>query len=99
MGFLDNLKNGKKEKKSSRFPTQTGLCIRVIAAVYLLYLSYDLYKTREASTIPYGALIAILALFVICSIYFIANSIYLYVKGMYVGGKADVEEAEEDHTS
>lgn len=93
MGFFD------RKKEKSNLPTQTMLGIRVIVAGYILYLSYDLFKTRDASTMPFGVLIAVLALFVICSVFIIVHSIYLYAKGMYAGGKADVpappEEAEE----
>ena len=85
MGFFD------RKKEKSNLPTQTMLGIRIIVAGYILYLSYDLFKTREVSTMPFWVLVTFLVLFVICSVFIIVHSIYLYAKGMYVGGKADVE--------
>lgn len=100
MSLFDKIKkeasSNNEENKKPVYPTQTMLCIRVIVAGYLLYLSYDLFVTREASSIKLWQLILILAIFVICSVYIIANSIYLFVKGMYVGGKADVEKEPEN---
>lgn len=89
MGFLDKQKTNK-----SSLPTQTMLVIRVIVAGYLLYLSYDLFVTRESSSIKLWQLILILALFIVCSIYILITSLYMLIKGKYEGGKADVEEAE-----
>lgn len=97
MGLFD--KKEMQESKKKGLPTQTGLCIRMIASLYLLYLSYDLFQTRDASSMPFGVLCVILAVFVLCSIFIIAHAIYLYVTGRYVGGKADVDEedAEDDN--
>lgn len=103
MGFLDKFRRGaeldengepKKEEKKNIYPTKMMLLIRVIIAGYLLYLCYDLFNTRQSSSMPLWELILILTLFIVCSIYIIANSIYLYVNGMYEGGKADIEEQE-----
>lgn len=103
MSLFDKIKkeasSNNEENKKPVYPTQTMLCIRVIIAGYLLYLSYDLFITREASSIKLWELILILTLFIICGVYIIVNSIYLFAKGMYVGGKADVEEEQESDPS
>ena len=98
MGFWDKFKkevsdtDSDKTVNESRFPTQTMLLIRVFVAGYLLYLSYDLFVTRESSSIKLWQLILILTLFIVCSIYILITSIFMLVRGQYVGGKADVEE-------
>ena len=78
-------------RRNSRFPTKVMLLIRVAVAGYLLYLSYGLYKDRGTGSIPPFALAVILVVFVICAVGVIAHSAYLYMKGMYAGGPADVE--------
>ncbi|MBO4901913.1 MAG: hypothetical protein J5518_03905 [Lachnospiraceae bacterium] len=78
-------------KNNSRFPTKLMLAIRVAVGGYLLYLSYSLYKDRAAGSIQPWALALIMAVFVVCAVGVIAHSAYLYMKGMYAGGPADIE--------
>ena len=84
-------------KRNRRFPTRLMLLIRVAVGGYVLYLSYTLYRDRAQGGIQPLPLALILAIFVICGVGVIAHSAYLYLKGMYEGGPADVEvDGEED---
>ncbi len=78
--------------RKTKFPTQAMLTIRVVVGGYVLYLAYTLIRDRATSTMPKWALITSLIIFIVGGIGVIAHSVYLYIKGMYVGGKADVEE-------
>ncbi|MCR5267733.1 MAG: hypothetical protein K6E16_04385 [Lachnospiraceae bacterium] len=78
-------------KNNSRFPTKIMLLIRVAVGGYVLYLSWQLFSTRDTGNMHPALLAVILALFVICSLSVIIHSAYLYMKGMYAGGPADVE--------
>ncbi|MBQ7582605.1 MAG: hypothetical protein IJU25_07275 [Lachnospiraceae bacterium] len=78
-------------KNNSRFPTKIMLLIRVAVGGYVLYLSWQLFSTRDSGNMHPALLAVILALFVICSLSVIIHSVYLYMKGMYAGGPADVE--------
>ena len=75
----------------NRYPTKAMLVIRVAIGVYLLYQSYQLYRDRAEGSIPIWELAVILTLFVAASIFSIVYSAYLYLKGMYAGGPADIE--------
>ena len=85
-------------KPNRRFPTKVMLLIRVAVGGYVLYLSYTLFRDRAAGSIQPLPLALILIIFVICGVGVIAHSAYLYLKGMYEGGPADVEVDEEEHT-
>ena len=82
-----------------RFPTKLMLLIRVAVGGYVLYLSYTLFRDRAAGSIQPLPLALILVIFVICGAGVIAHSAYLYFKGMYEGGPADIEVDEEENGS
>ena len=84
-------------KRNSRYPTQIMLLIRVAVSGYVLYLAYTLFRDRDSSTsMPAWALVLILILFVIIGVGVIVHSVYLYLNGMYEGGKADISVEDED---
>ena len=76
--------------KNRRFPTKAMLIVRAAVGGYLLYLSYGLYKDRAISTMSMAAMAAIIVIFVICGAGLLVHTGYLFMKGMYEGGPADV---------
>lgn len=87
----------KKEtnEKTKQFPTQIMLALRGFIGFYLLYLAVELIKDESY--------IAPRALVIFCSILFAAGGVFMlvwimrsFIKGEYVGGKADIQEEIEE---
>lgn len=82
--------NGAPARKINNLPTQTVLIIRAVVGAYLLYVAYQLLTSKDSSMERWAVLIFV-AVFTLFGVFVIGFSIYLYAKGLYVGGKADVE--------
>ena len=85
--------NGKKTKP--HLPTQSMLSIRAVVGVYLIYLAYDIANT-EAMTVSRIGIILFCILFVIAGIVLVIMTIRSFIRGEYVGGKADFTEEEHE---
>ena len=82
------------DKKTKRYlPTQSMLSIRAVVGAYLIYLAYDIANT-EAITVPRIGIILFCILFVIAGIVLVITTIRSFIKGEYIGGKADFTEDE-----
>ncbi len=86
--------NKKKNEKKIILPTQTMLWLRGFIGLYLIYLAYELMR-GEYGTAPS-------TIFILCSILFFAAGLIIvismirsWMKGEYVGGKADISEDED----
>ena len=84
---------------NSRFPTKMNLIVRALVGGYLLYLSYGLYRDRGVGDIKPVPLALIIAAFTIIGVGLIVYSAYLYMKGKYAGGSADIEVEEKDQSA
>lgn len=80
-----------KNNNTKQYPSQIMLALRGFIGFYLLYLSVELIKDESY--------IAPRALVVVCSVLFFAAGIFMlvwimrsFIKGEYVGGKADIQE-------
>lgn len=78
-------------EKTRQLPTQVMLALRGFIGFYLIYLAVELIKDESY--------IAPRALVIICSILFAAVGVFMlvwimhsFIKGEYVGGKADIQE-------
>lgn len=83
--------NKESNKKTGQLPTQIMLALRGFIGFYLLYLAVELIKDESY--------IAPRALVITCSILFAAAGVFMlvwimrsFIKGEYVGGKADIQE-------
>lgn len=78
-----------KDNKKSLVPKST-LIIRLIAGMYLLYLSYELFMGLNAPDgAPMGVSVAVAILFVICGLVLVIVSGRDFIKGKYEGGTMD----------
>ncbi len=84
---------------NSRFPTKINLIVRAVVGVYLLYLSYGLYHDRGVGDIQPVPLALIIAAFTIIGVGLIVYSGYLFLKGKYAGGPADIEVEENEQSA
>jgi len=87
------------EKKTKRYlPNQSMLTIRVVVGGYLVYLAYDIVST-EALTVPRIGIILFSILFAVAGLFIVIATIRSFIKGEYIGGKADFteDEYEEDN--
>lgn len=78
-------------KKTAQLPTQVMLTLRGFIGFYLLYLAVELIQDESY--------IAPRVLVIVCSIVFAAAGVFMlvwimrsFIKGEYVGGKADIQE-------
>jgi hypothetical protein len=86
---MDRNKNNKK----SYLPNQSMLAIKAVLGGYLVYLAYDVMST-EILTGPRIGIILFCILFVVAGIVLLFSTIRSFIKGEYVGGKADFTEDE-----
>lgn len=77
-------------KKVNNLPTQTVLIIRAVVGAYLLYVAYQLLTSKDSSMERWTVLIFVVV-FALFGVFVIGFTIYIYAKGLYVGGKADIE--------
>ena len=90
MSEMDNL-NKNEVKKSYAGTNKLMLIFRLIAAGYVLYLSWTLVESYiKGEGMPLAALICCVTVFVIISAIIIYTSVKALIKGEYAGGKADI---------
>lgn len=84
------------EKKRPLVPKST-LIIRLIAGMYLLYLSYELFTGLNAADgAPKGVSIGVAVLFIIVGFILVIVSGKDFIKGKYEGGVMDNSHSEEE---
>jgi len=85
--------NSNKDNKKSYLPNQSMLAIRAVLGGYLVYLAYDVMST-EILTGPRIGITLFCILFVIAGVMLLFSTIRSFIRGEYVGGKADFTEDE-----
>lgn len=91
--------NDNKEKEKKYLPNQSMLAIKAVLGGYLVYLAYDVMST-EILMGPRVGIALFCILFVVAGIILVITTIRSFIRGEYVGGKADntEEEYEEENT-
>lgn len=87
--------NNNKDNKKSYLPNQSMLAIKVVLGGYLVYLAYDVMSTEILSG-PRIGITLFCILFVIAGIMLLFTTIRSFIRGEYVGGKADFTEDEDE---
>ncbi|MBO4987958.1 MAG: hypothetical protein J6C63_03805 [Lachnospiraceae bacterium] len=85
--------NSNKDNKKSYLPNQSMLAIKAVLGGYLVYLAYDVMST-EILTGPRIGITLFCILFVIAGVMLLFSTIRSFIRGEYVGGKADFTEDE-----
>lgn len=85
--------NDNREKNKKYLPNQSMLAIKAVLGGYLVYLAYDVMST-EILTGPRVGIALFCVLFVIAGIFLVITTIRSFIKGEYIGGKADFTEDE-----
>lgn len=85
--------NSNKDNKKSYLPNQSMLAIKAVLGGYLVYLAYDVMST-EILTGPRIGITLFCILFVIAGVMLLFSTIRSFIRGDYVGGKADFTEDE-----
>jgi len=86
--------NDKKDKRTKNsLPNQSMLAIRAVVGGYLVYLAYDIFST-ESPTVPRVGIILFCILFIVAGIVLVITTLRSFIKGEYIGGKADFTEDE-----
>lgn len=85
--------NDNKDKKKKYLPNQSMLAIKAVLGGYLVYLAYDVMST-EILTGPRLGITLFCILFVIAGIVLVITTVRSFIKGEYIGGKADFTEDE-----
>ena len=85
--------NDNREKNKKYLPNQSMLAIKAVLGGYLVYLAYDVMST-EILTGPRVGITLFCVLFVIAGIFLVITTIRSFIKGEYIGGKADFTEDE-----
>lgn len=84
-----------KNTETTKLPTKTGLMIRLMVVAYIIYIIYSL---RDVGTRYSGAqltfYIAVLAVFAVFAVGLTIFSVRDLIRGRYVGGALDSENAE-----
>lgn len=91
-----NNQNTEQEKKENKMPlpTQAALFFRGFAGFYLLYLVYQMF-TESTGEEPQAVIIIFSIIFVAIGIFLLFITIRGFLRGEYIGGKADTSEEEE----
>ena len=82
-----------KDKKKKYLPNQSMLAIKAVLGGYLVYLAYDVMST-EILMGPRVGVTLFCILFVIAGIVLVITTIRSFIRGEYIGGKADFTEDE-----
>ncbi len=85
--------NDNKEKKKKYLPNQSMLAIKAVLGGYLVYLAYDVMST-EILMGPRVGISLFCILFVVAGIILVITTIRSFIRGEYIGGKADFTEDE-----
>ena len=76
--------------------TKSGLIIRLIAGMYLVYLAYELFMgMNEASGAPVAVSIGVAVIFLIVGIFLVIVNGRDFLKGNFQGGIMDISETTE----
>lgn len=84
--------NDNKEKKKY-LPNQSMLAIKAVLGGYLVYLAYDIMST-EILMGPRVGITIFCILFVIAGVFLVITTVRSFIRGEYIGGKADFTEDE-----
>lgn len=87
------MNNQNKKEKKTYLPTQAMLFLRGSVGVYLIYLAYELFRD-ESSSAPRMAVMVFSIIFIIAGAIIVFGIIRSWIRGEYVGGKADISEEE-----
>jgi hypothetical protein len=88
--------NEQKEKKQNKYlPNQSMLAIRVVLGGYLVYLAYDIISL-EMLTVLRIEVILLAMLFGVAGLILVIITLRSFIKGEYIGGKADITEEEDE---
>ena len=90
-----NKDSDKKEKTGKVLPTQAMLFLRGFIGGYLMYLAYELIRD-EGLVSPRPVIVIFAVLFVLAGGCVVAWVIRSFLRGEYIGGKADVSTEEEE---
>lgn len=85
--------NSNKDNKKSYLPNQSMLAIKAVLGGYLVYLAYDVMSTEILTGARIGITLFCI-LFVIAGVMLLFSTIRSFIRGEYVGGKADFTEDE-----
>ena len=81
-------------EKKPVLPTQAMLFLRGFIGFYLIYLAYGLIRD-ESKIAPEAVVIVCSILFFVVGIFMVCWIIRSWIKGEYIGGKADSSDEEE----
>ena len=90
MGINNKEQNNQKQV----LPNQAMLFLRGFIGFYLIYLAYELIRD-ESKVAPRMVVVIFSIIFIIAGIFMLVWIIRSWVKGEYVGGKADTSVDEE----
>lgn len=79
------------KEKTRQLPTQVMLALRGFIGFYLIYLAVELIKD-ESYIAPRALVIICSILFAVVGVFMLVWIMHSFIKGEYVGGKADIEE-------
>ena len=93
------INNKKQDNQKQVLPNQAMLFLRGFIGCYLIYLAYELIRD-ESKAAPRMIVIIFSIIFVIAGIFMLVWIIRSWIRGEYVGGKADnsVDEEYEEET-
>lgn len=83
-----------KENNKKVLPTQAMLFLRGSVGVYLMYLAFDLFKDESMSA-SRMVIIIFSIIFAVAGAIIVFGAIRTWIRGEFVGGKADVSDDEE----
>lgn len=88
------MKEQNKQINSKKYlPNQSMLFLKGVIGAYLVYLGYDIVSTEILSEARIGIMI-VAGLFVIAGITLVVTTVRSFIRGEYVGGRADNTEEE-----
>ena len=87
-------KNKKEDTNKTVLPNQAMLFLRGFIGFYLIYLAYELIRD-ESKVAPRPLIIICSVLFVVAGVFMVVWIIRSWIRGEYIGGKADVSVDEE----
>jgi len=89
-----NKEKKSQEKNKQVLPNQGMLFLRGTVGVYLMYLAYDLLRD-ESKTAPRMTIIIFSIIFAVAGAVIVFGIVRTWIRGEYIGGKADTSEDEE----
>lgn len=89
--------NKKEKSKKPVLPNQAMLLLRGLIGFYLMYLAYELIRDESMVT-PRPVIIIFVVIFVIAGALMVCWVIRSWMRGEYIGGKADASAEEYTET-